>query len=483
MRRSRVLIVDDERASRLVVASALEGLDLDVVSCASGAEALLAVADPPDAIVLDLMMPDMDGLELCRLLRSADATRDVPILMLTAHTGRAEKLHALEAGADDFLSKPLDRLELRTRITAICRLNRFRRVLEERQRLDSLVSLSPNAVLVVEGATGHICFANDRAESLFGLPLLGVPLGEVLGAEGVGAVARLLEQARSGYAAASDDAPWSVTRGESECSVSGGVVEWMGAMAVQLVVTDISALRRFEREVHRLERMETTARLSASIAHDFATVLQVCLVHLRTLSAPASPEASRLAVTEMQQAIRRGTQITRDLLGFSRRGVERPGGNCDAGAVVADVVRLLDALLPRTVRISVVAPESPCLVGVADYQLEQALVNLATNARDAMTGKGDLVITVRPSDDTEGWVEVSVRDTGSGIDPSVRSRIGEPFVSTKEEGQGTGLGLWSVMRMLEGAGGRWLVDTEVGRGTTVRMVLPPAVEGFVLQPA
>jgi signal transduction histidine kinase len=236
---------------------------------------------------------------------------------------------------------------------------------------------------------------------------------------------------------------------------------------MQLVITDITALRRFEQEVHRLERMETTVRLSASVAHDFATVLQICLVHLRTLSGPAARDASEAAISEMHAAIRRGTQITRDLLSFSRRGIERPGGDCDAAAVATDLSRMLDALLPRTITLALTVPEVPCRVGIADYQLEQALVNLATNARDALT------MTVAPSAETAEWVEVTVCDTGAGIEPRVLARLGEPFVSTKAEGQGTGLGLWSVMRMVEGAGGRCVFESAPGQGTTVRLHLPP----------
>ena len=480
MRRARVLIVDDEGASRAVVASALKGLELDVVEADSAASALEAVTDPPDAIVLDLMMPGIDGIELCRMLRNAASTRDVPILMLTAHTGREQKLLALEAGVDDFLAKPLDRLELRTRISTICRLNRYRRVLEERQRLDSLVALSPNGVLVVDGLAGRVRFANERAEALFGAPLVGRPLSAVLGDEGTDAVRRFFAQERTGPDVAPQMEPWTLSHEDGEYTVTGGLVDWMRERAVQLVVTDMTALRHFEREVHRLERMEVTVRLSASVAHDFATVLQICLVHLRTLSGPAAREASAAAIAEMHQAIRRGTQITRDLLSFSRRGVERPGGNCDAAAVAKDIARLLDALLPRTIVLTVTAPEGPCPVGIADYQLEQALVNLATNARDAISGEGALTISVAPNADLEGWIDVVVSDTGCGMDPRVQVRIGEPFVSTKAEGQGTGLGLWSVQRMIEGAGARWSIESAPGQGTTVRVHLPPAVENVPL---
>ncbi len=482
MRRPRVIIVDDEKASRAVVQSALAGLDIDLVECASADEALAAVADPPDVMVVDLMMPGMDGLELTERLRLAGATRDVPVLMLTAHTGRQEKLRALEAGVDDFLSKPVDRLELRTRVSAICRFNRVRRVLEERQRLDSLVSLSPNGVLVVDGASGQIRFANARAEELLGAPLVDRTLPDVLGdGPARDAAGVLLAQIRDGVPMVTDAASWALASGARVCDVVAGRVEWIGEPALQLVLTDVTALRKFAREVHNHERLETTARMAASVAHDFATVLQVCIVHLRTLSGPAPMDVAQLAIVEMRNAIRRGSQLTRDLLGFTRRGTELPGGNCDATVVATDTARLLPSLVPLTITVELSVPSVPCLVGIADYQLEQALVNLATNARDAMPAGGVLAISVAPRASGDGWVEITVRDSGTGMDPRVRDRLGEPFVSTKAEGQGTGLGLWSVRRMLDGAHGSWDIDTEPGRGTTVRLLLPPAAEGYLRQ--
>lgn len=484
MKKPRILIVDDEEASRLVASSALTGLDVEVVTCASAAEALAALATPADAVVLDLMMPGVDGMELCRVLRSREETRDVPVLMLTAYSGRQEKLLALDAGVDDFLAKPVDRLELRTRIAAICRFNRYRRVLEDRQRLDSLVSLSPNGVLVVDASTDRICFANERAESQLGAPLVGRPLAEVLDETARHTVSDLFFAARGGpFRGEGAGAGESrlVTHEGREFSVTAGTITWMGEPALQLVFTEISALRRFEREVHRLERLDTTARLSASVAHDFATVLQVCTVHLQTLSGPAPVDESQLAISEMRHALRRGSQMTRDLLGFSRRGQEAPAGNCDATAVVAEVARLLDALVPLTVKVELSLPNAPCPVNVADYQLEQAVVNLATNARDAMPAGGVLSISVSLSARGDGWVEVTVRDTGCGMDPRVRSRLGEPFVSTKPEGQGTGLGFWSVRRMVEGANGTWSCESEPGMGTAVHLQLPPAVEGYIVQ--
>ena len=176
----------------------------------------------------------------------------------------------------------------------------------------------------------------------------------------------------------------------------------------------------------------------------------------------------------MHQALRRGTRLTRDLLAFTRRSaVERPGGVCNGGAVCRDTVQMLTTMLPSSIRLTIDVPDTPFAVGIADYQLEQAIVNLATNARDAMNGMGTISVSVTHAQDRPGWVCVTVSDTGCGLDARGVARMGEPFETTKAEGQGAGLGLWSIRRMLDGAGGSWRVDSTLGRGTTVVMTLPP----------
>lgn len=136
--RTTILIVDDDAAGREVLVSILEGDGYELVLAENGFQAIdLANAIHPDIILLDVMMPGMDGFEVCRRIRSNKEIAEVPILFLTALDDRQSLLSGLEAGADDFISKPPDRYELRARLLAISRLNRYRKLLEERQNLDA----------------------------------------------------------------------------------------------------------------------------------------------------------------------------------------------------------------------------------------------------------------------------------------------------------------------------------------------------------
>jgi putative two-component system response regulator len=133
-----ILIVDDDESSRELAVMALEGDGYQLIVAASGPEALaLAKAHLPDLMLLDVMMPGIDGYEVCRKLRVTTRTAEMPILMITALDDRQSKLQGIEAGADDFISKPFDRIELRARVRTITRLNRYRRLLEDQARLEA----------------------------------------------------------------------------------------------------------------------------------------------------------------------------------------------------------------------------------------------------------------------------------------------------------------------------------------------------------
>ena len=166
----KVMLVDDEDDIRTIGNLSLSRVGgWQTVLAASGAEALeKAAVEKPDLILLDVMMPDMDGFEVCRRLRAEPSLMEVPIILLTALDDRESKLQGLKAGADDFLSKPFDRAELRARVRTITRLNRYRNLWAERAERESLTALAPDGILVVE-AGGLIRFANAAGATLLGV--------------------------------------------------------------------------------------------------------------------------------------------------------------------------------------------------------------------------------------------------------------------------------------------------------------------------
>jgi two-component system, cell cycle response regulator len=165
---SSILIVDDLPLGRETVATLISPLGYQLLFASNGAEALrLAQATPPDLILLDVMMPGMDGYEVCRRLRATPALAEVPVIMLTALDDRDSRLRGIEAGADDFISKPYDRIELRARVRTITRLNRYRRLVGERAKFEWVVEHAEDGYLIVAD-NGAISYANPRARFYLG---------------------------------------------------------------------------------------------------------------------------------------------------------------------------------------------------------------------------------------------------------------------------------------------------------------------------
>jgi two-component system, cell cycle response regulator len=163
-----ILIVDDEPLGQETLAALLGPQGYQLRFASNGNEALgLAIAAPPDLILLDVMMPGMDGFEVCRRLRAHAPLADVPVIMLTALDDRDSRLSGIEAGADDFVSKPFDRVELRARVRTITRLNRYRRLVSERAKFEWVVEHSDDGYLIVE-ASGAISYINPRARFYLG---------------------------------------------------------------------------------------------------------------------------------------------------------------------------------------------------------------------------------------------------------------------------------------------------------------------------
>ncbi|MFA9444913.1 MASE1 domain-containing protein [Egicoccus sp. AB-alg6-2] len=251
------------------------------------------------------------------------------------------------------------------------------------------------------------------------------------------------------------------------------------ASAASLIST-VLELHRVQLERMTASKMEAVGRLAGGIAHDFNNLLTGIL---------GLAELSRLHTTddrlvhnlqEMQNLGRRAAALVDQLLAFSR-GASRPPVDVELGAAVTDVVGLLDRIIGEQVTIETAPPSAPVWIRIDPVQLEQVIVNLAINARDAMPAGGVLGIEVEAVDG-EGEVRqavLRVSDAGTGMSPEVAARAVEPFFTTKAAAGGSGLGLATVYGIVERAGGRVAIDSVPGRGTTVEIrfdaVTPVAV--------
>jgi two-component system cell cycle sensor histidine kinase/response regulator CckA len=252
------------------------------------------------------------------------------------------------------------------------------------------------------------------------------------------------------------------------------------------VAEDVTEQRQLEMQLRQSQKMQAMGRLAGGVAHDFNNLLSVIFGHSALLAA-AFPSQERLrdSVAEIKRAAERAAALTRQLLAFSRQQVVEPRV-LDLGSVLAESRNLLRRLIGEDVRLTMIFSPGQSRVNVDPGQINQVLMNLALNARDAMPQGGELTIetrdvdvdaasaTVHPDTRPGRYLQLAVTDTGCGMTPEVRARIFEPFFSTKSDS--TGLGLSVVDGIVKQSGGHLTVASRPGLGTTFRIYLP-AVEG------
>jgi len=266
--------------------------------------------------------------------------------------------------------------------------------------------------------------------------------------------------------------------GVPRLDAAGNVVGFRG------VDRDVTDRRRLEDQLRQSQKMEAVGRLAGGIAHDFYNLLTAILGYSKLLLTRPDPTPDwRQEIQEIQAAAQRAAGLTHQLLAFGRRQVLVPE-ILDLGVVVSDMTRMLQRMVGETVTLRDVISPGRGMVKADRSQIEQVLMNLAVNARDAMPDGGTLTIEVgdatldaeyensHPGSRAGAHVMLSVRDTGTGMDTTTRSHLFEPFFTTKEIGKGTGLGLATVYGIVKQSGGYIGVDSRPGEGTVFQVFLP-----------
>ncbi|NMO49870.1 response regulator [Actinoplanes sp. TBRC 11911] len=350
------------------------------------------------------------------------------------------------------------------------------------ERFREIVETTSEGVVVLDG-DGRIGYTNDRFAAMVGRPPADLPGTPVL--ELVTATDRAV--ATQAFGAGRD------THVEVGLNAEGGRVvfarialttragedgEPVGVLAM---VADVTEQKSIEAQLHQAQKLEAVGQLAGGLAHDFNNLLTVIDGYAALLIAEAD-EATSGDLVMIRDAASRASALTRQLLMFSRAQTTRPQV-IDVTGLVGSVQVLLRRLIREDVDLVVTAAGTPAPARVDPGQLEQVLVNLAINARDAMPGGGTLTIdtdrvvleggradelTVEPGD----YVLLTVSDTGCGMTAEVAARVFEPFFTTKGQGEGTGLGLSTVYGIVTRAGGRIRLDSRPGEGTTFEVYLP-----------
>jgi len=271
---------------------------------------------------------------------------------------------------------------------------------------------------------------------------------------------------------------WLSDQGQAERDASGKVVKFRG------VARDVSQQRDLQEQLHRAQKMEALGQLAVGIAHDFNNILTIIKGHVELLTGRVAADSpAQRDVKTISQATDRAAGITRQLLAFGRKQVLRLR-ELDLRAVVAEIANLLYPLIGPKIELKLALGKEKLWVKADDTQIEQVVVNLVINARDATPEGGTVVLsTDRYKTDSstrqrypqmpEGsYVRITIRDNGIGMDAETMARIFEPFFTTKAKGKGTGLGLASVYGIVKQSGGWIWVNSEPGAGTTFEVFFP-----------
>ena len=541
-----ILIVDDNETNLYLLESMLKGNGHDMQAAANGAEALDKIkAKGFDLIISDILMPVMDGFQLCRKIKTDETLRHIPFIIYTAtYTGPQDEAFALEIGADRFVQKPcepeilmgivdeltatagrrkknlqmeqggeeeilklynerlvrkLEQKMLQAEIEIQKRKEIEESLKESEETLRRITSSAQDAIIMMDDQ-GNVSFWNEAAERIFGYAeqeIMGVDLHCMLAPQqfqeaycgqfphftetGLGpAVDRVTEMTGR----KKDGTQFPIELSLSSVKIHG---KWHAIG----IIRDITIRKRIEAEQKELEKklqqsqkIEAIGTLAGGIAHDFNNILTAIIgyTELSLMKVEKDAEVQRY-LQEVFSAGKRAKDLVNQILAVARETNEeiRP---VLVRSIIKEVLKLIRSSIPTTIEVRQNL-ESHSLIMGNPTRIHQILMNLCTNAAQAMQDKGGImeigladvsIKNVSPASSFElktgDYIKLTVSDTGPGISADIIGSIFEPYFTTKSAGEGTGLGLSVVHGIVESYGGKITAESELGNGTVFTIFLP-----------
>ncbi len=497
----RIAIVEDENIVALDIKSFLERSGYSVAGMFSSGEELIKRFEElkPDLVLMDIKIRGaLDGVETARLVHERYRA---PVVLLTAFADDDTIARAKITQPFGYIIKPFEERELKTAIEiALYRAGMERLLMASEERYRNLFQEGISGNFLADGR-GLVVEANPAFRSLVGIgPDDDLPLLEAIIPDR-SALAAFMETVASGRRLELEELPLRSVDGRDLVVLANAASTFdaegrVAGLRGELI--DTTERRRLEERLSQAQRMEDAGKLAGGIAHDFNNILTAILGYSNLLADELPAEGSaRDDVEGIRKAAGRASNLTRQLLAFSRRQPFSPR-SLDLNVAVQDLERLLRRILPEDVLLSLTLSRRPAFVIADPAQVEQILLNLALNARDAMPAGGELRISISVEAietpraigletlASGAYVLLGVEDTGTGIAKEILDKIFEPFFTTKPKDRGTGLGLSTVYGIARQLGGAVGVDSRPGRGASFTVWIPNATvaePGEVQSPA
>ena len=433
-----------------------------------------------DAVLIDMSNRSLDALE-----RICSANQGPAVIALGDGDDEVLAMKTIRAGAEEFLVKADAGQDRLARVLTLAIERRRAQLARSQAQTRALLDALPDEMFRIR--RDGSCFDVKPAKD----PDAWSPGGSLWGGDGErtprGEVASLFKENLETALATGEIQVFEFQhRSGSDSRLYETRLVANGAAEAVAIVRDVTESRSLEQKLGQLRRLEAMGRLAFGVAHDFNNLLTVISGNAElALSDLPEAEPSRQELEEIGDAAERAALLTRQLLAFSRRQILKPVV-VDLNALVRGMEKLLRRLIGEDVELATKLERGLGAIRADPSQIEQVLMNLAINARDAMPKGGKLTFETTGVDVSEpypgpeveipagAYVMLAVSDTGVGMDADTRSRVFEPFFTTKERGKGTGLGLSTVYGIVKQSDGYIWVYSEPGMGTNFRIYFPPA---------
>ncbi|MFC1830229.1 response regulator [Thermodesulfobacteriota bacterium] len=498
----KILVVDNDRIVLKFMTKTLEKEGCLVTTARDGLTALdILKDDAPDAIFVDLVMPNIDGKTLCRIIKNTPELADTPLFVLSAIAAE-EQIDTFPLGVDACIAKGpfkemarhvlalIEQADLKTPIYPVGEVIGLsnlhprgitKELLSAKKHFEILLEKMTEGIMEIN-ADGRIVFANPFALSIVNMPektLLGTYFADLFSEDDRRRVIDFMNISEGKSETITEDAP--VRLNKNQVTLDRYALDENGSTCI-VILSDVTDRKRMEAQLQQAQKMEAIGNLAGGIAHDFNNLLMGIQGRTSLMLTGTDTENPHIEhLQEIESYIKSAVKLNTQLLSFIKPG-EHELRSMDINALSKKSLRMFGRTR-KEINIREKLDENLLSAEVDQGQIEQVLLNLFVNAWHSMPGGGDLILQTenetidedtakRYHVDPGKYVKISVTDTGVGMDEATQKRIFDPFFTTKKMGRGTGLGLASVYGIIKNHAGLINVNSEKGKGTTFNLSLP-----------